>query len=114
MTKRRQRHPPLPFHTSEQRLSPEMHQQLEAELNAETRRRNTVEQEPNPRYQLIHDPGEFPSDLPCFTVTFHLPSPSAAIHFGHRFADKLGISLCFYDRATNQVTAFGPLSAADD
>ncbi len=119
------RTPPLPFGTSEQRLAPELHQRLEAELRdrrpqleaeprEETRRRNTVGIQPNPRYQLIHDPGTFPSHVPYFTLTFRAQSPSAALHLGHYIAHKLGVSLCLYDRATHQVTALAALSAADD
>ncbi|KKN23237.1 hypothetical protein LCGC14_0906820 [marine sediment metagenome] len=123
--RRRPRTPPLPFHTSEQRYSPEMHQQvaedlyaktpqLEADLAREVRRRNATPHAGNPRYLLTHDPGEFPSNLPNFTLTFHAPSPSAAKHFGHHIANKLDVSLCFFDRATNEVLELGPLSADDD
>lgn len=105
---------PLPKHTSEQRYSPEMQEKLIAKFDAENPREDTVPKEPVPRYELSHDAGNIPSDLPRFTLKFHAPNPSAAKQIAHRFANKLDVSLCFYDRVTNHVFAFGPLRADEE
>lgn len=85
---------------SDQIVTPEMHQRLQEEFEAETRRLLAQPCIPNPRYEINHWPAFPDIRFPLFTIVYHADNPSAALQVAHRFAEKLGLRLKFYDRFT--------------